>query len=102
MRFVNGHTLKITIGNLSERASFKEMGFADRRRDVPNMQWELLRQFSQNHGVIDWDTRTADPKHRKRKQDLSACLQTFFGIAGDPFVIEGNGWKSRFRIDDDA
>jgi len=102
MHFVDGHTLRIMVGDISKCATFNEMGMVDRRNNLPDYQWELLKFFAQGHGKIDWSMRSASRKHKKRKEDLSKRLRDYFKIADEPFLPDGNGWIARFGVEDKA
>lgn len=74
------------------------MGMANRKNAKPTVQWELLETFAEAHGLLDWRNRKASRKNQKRKENLAADLQRFFRIEGDPFALEGDGWRARFAV----
>jgi hypothetical protein len=96
--FVDNHTVSVRIGEARRVLNYAQMGMADRRTSRPNKQWELLRTFAEEHGLLDWSSRHADRRNQKRRELLGQALQAFFRIDGDPFTAEGNGWRARFSI----
>ncbi len=74
------------------------MGMADGRTRDPDAQWKLLEEFAKKDGQLHWGDSGADRRNQKRKERLAKALQSAFGILDDPFILDGNGWKSRFQI----
>ncbi len=102
IRFRDGHTVSIAAMGQSGVCGYADLGMSSGKNSTPTKQWDLLRIFAQEGGVLTWGSRKASPKHRKQKQILAASLQQFFGIAGDPFALEDNGWRARFRVESDG
>ncbi len=98
IRFTDGHTASVAVGDASGVYHYSQMGMADRRNARPTKQWELLRDFADERGILDWGSHKADRKLQKRREDLGKGLRRFFRIEGDPFVSEGNGWRARFDV----
>jgi hypothetical protein len=73
------------------------------RNSKPTLQWELLSDFAEERGRIDWNSSKADPKNQKRRELLSENLRDFFRIKGDPLMItaDGKGWQTHFQISQD-
>ena len=99
IRFIDGETISVKVKDQSAVLLYSQMGMIDGRNKKPTKQWELLRDFADEHGIIDWTSRRADRLKKKRKQNLAANLQRFFRIDVDPFCIEGNGWRALFTVD---
>lgn len=101
MRFVDGETLSVRVGEVTAVVNYTQMGMASAKNGRPTVQWELLRLFADSHGQIDWSNRAANHKLQKRKNLLARHLRQFFRIEGDPIVSQGNGWQTQFRIQSD-
>ncbi len=56
------------------------------------------RDFADEHGILDWGSRKAGRQKQKQREILAKDLRRFFRIDGDPFVLEGNGWRARFGV----
>ncbi|WP_157067615.1 hypothetical protein [Desulfosarcina cetonica] len=76
---------------------------ANKKNGDPTVQWELLRTFSDEHGVLDWSSNKADRRNQKRREILATNLRDFFRIEGDPFRLtdDGKGWQALFLISPD-
>jgi hypothetical protein len=100
IRFVDGHTVSAKAGGQRKRYSYIEMGFADGRSKNPSKQWELLRTFADEKGVLDWTSSAADRRNQKRKENLSKDLRRFFQIDEQPFELTADrkGWRAKFTI----
>ena len=81
---------------------YADLGMSSAKNNAPTRQWDLLRIFAQEGGILTWGSRKASPKHRKQKQLLADVLRRFFGIEEDPFVAEDGGWRARFGLEPDA
>lgn len=99
IRFRDGHTVSVTVLGRSVVLGFADMGMGSGKNNSPTKQWDLLRTFADERGVLTWSSRKASPRHRKQKQLLADVLRRFFGIEGDPFVPEDGGWRARFRVE---
>jgi len=98
IRFIDRHSVYINVQGVTGKYHFAQMGMANKKNAMPTVQWLLLETFAEGHGLLDWRNRKADRKNQKRKENLAADLRRFFRIDDDPFVNEGDGWRSRFRI----
>ena len=99
IHLVDGHTASIGVRGTRGVFTYAQMGMANRKSGNPSVQWELLRTFAANDGILTWRTSGADRRNQKRRELLARCLQRFFRIEGDPILPCGNGWKTRFRIE---
>lgn len=102
MRFVDGETVAIAVGDVKQRCNYTQLGMASRRNGRPTRQWDLLRSFAAGYGSLDWSSRQADRSHQKQKELLSKRLRFVFRIDEDPFDLSGNGWRTRFALQPDA
>jgi hypothetical protein len=101
IRFIDGHTVSVAVGDIRGVYNFTEMGMANRKNGTPTLQWELLRQFAAGRGVLTWRSAGADRKNKKRRENLAHHLERFFRIERDPFTRQGNGWRAQFQIEPD-
>lgn len=102
LRFTDSHTVSVNVRGVTGVFDFASMGMGVARTRKPDVQWALLQAFADGRGILDWESGDASPKNQKRRERLADRLQGFFGIDGDPIAPEGNGWRTRFRIDPDA
>ena len=98
IRFADSHSVYVTVKGASGMYHFAQMGMANKKNVKPTVQWDLLETFAEGHGLLDWSSRKADRKNQKRRENLAANLQRFFRIDGDPFAVEGNGWRAKFAV----
>jgi len=98
IRLVDGHTAAVVVGAAHGVFSYVQMGMVNRKSGAPSVQWELLRIFAANHGILTWRSPQADRRNQKRREVLGRQLRGFFRIEGDPFVAFDNGWQARFAV----
>lgn len=98
IRFADRHSVYVTVKGASGMYHFAQMGMANKKNAKPTVQWDLLETFAEGHGLLDWSSRKADRKNQKRRENLAANFQRFFRIDGDPFTVEGNGWRAKFAV----
>ena len=100
IRFIDGHTVSIRAKSEHKVCHYTQIGMVNRKNGSPTVQWELLRVFAEERGVLDWTSRQAHRRNQKRRENLAKNLQTFFRIEGDPFRVteDGNGWQARFHL----
>jgi hypothetical protein len=98
IRFKDGHNIKITVLGESGDFDYRAMGMVDSRTEKPDVQWELLQEMAKKDGQLAWGDRGAHKSKQKQKERLAMALRTAFGIASEPFVEEGSGWKTRFHL----
>lgn len=104
LRFVDGHTIAVAVGEVTRVLHYSQIGMADGRNARPTRQWELLRAFAQGYGTLTWKSRDADRRNQKRREYLARDLKAFFRIDGEPIVLtdDGKGWRTVFRIEADG
>lgn len=100
IEFKDGETVSVRISDQSEVLSFTQLGLLDSRSGKPSKQWELLRTFAENHGVMTWQSPGACRQNRKRRELLNDSLRKFFDIDGDPIELtdDKKGWRCVFRL----
>jgi len=98
IRFIDGETASVNVKGQSNVLLYSQMGMIDGRNKKPTKQWQLLRDFAAEHGIIDWRSRKADRHKQKQREELAKDLRRFFRIDCDPFVQEGNGWRALFTV----
>jgi len=98
IRFRDNHSVSVVVGSASGIYHYSQMGMADGRDAKPTKQWELLRDFAEEHGILDWGSRKANRKKQKHRESLAEDLRRFFRIEGDPIASEGNGWRTLFAV----
>jgi hypothetical protein len=104
IRFVDGHTVRVTCKKATGVFNFTQMGMNDGRTGNPNKAWELLGNFAEERGNLTWDNSKATRFNKKRKQSLKDVLQKFFGMPDDdPFedYKDAKGhvcYRSKFNI----
>ena len=101
IRFVDGHTVSISVRGKTRRYTYLDIGMADKRSRQPTLQWELLHAFATERGVLNWSSSSATRRNQKRRERLADDLQEFFGINTDPFVYEEGGWRALFFVSPD-
>jgi hypothetical protein len=104
LHFLDGHTLRATIGSVTQVLTYGDMGMSDRRNSRPTAQWELLRTFAKEGGMLTWDSPAACRQNQKRRERLTRDLRAFFRIDGEPIALteDGRGWRTVFRIDPES
>lgn len=109
IQFVDGHTVKITVGNITKRYTYTQMGMYNKNTGNFTDQWKLLLAFAEAKGSIDWCSRFARDTLKKQKQELSKRLRKFMRLEEDPieYIKDTKTYRCRFRIiseggDDDS
>ena len=100
IQFVDGHNVRISARDTKVIADFKQMGFEDARRRMPNVQWDFLQLLAKGRGELAWDSSEASDNLKKRKQVLAETLKAFFHIDDDPFhpYRDEKAYRLRFPI----
>jgi hypothetical protein len=103
IRFKDGHTVSIKAKSAGGVFNYTQMGMANKKNGNPTVQWELLKTFADERGILDWSSNKAHRHNQKRRELLAANLRDFFRIEGDPFRLtdDGKGWQARFLISPD-
>jgi hypothetical protein len=103
IEFKDGETVSVKISDQREVLSFTQLGLCDSRSGKPSKQWELLRTFAENHGVMTWQSPGACRQNRKRRELLNDSLRKFFDIDGDPIELtdDKKGWRCVIRVKSD-
>ncbi len=89
IKFIDGHDVNVIIDkngiNKTIKVNYAQLGFMDKRKRKPNLQWVLLKGLSSNDGKTSWSDSLASPMLKKSKQLLAQTLRNAFGITNDPF-----------------
>lgn len=105
IRFRDRHTVSVRVKDAHGVFHYSQMGMADSRNGEPTRQWQLLEDFAERHGNLDWSSRRAHRSNQKRKEKLAENLRKFFRVEGDPFEVvdggagDGKLWRTRFSLD---
>ena len=104
IKFVDGETVSVKIGDVAATFVYSQMGMADGRNAKPTKQWELLRTFAAGFGILTWKSSGASRDNQKRKEILVRDLKAFFRLDGEPivYVETTKGWRTAFKIEPDA
>lgn len=102
IRFSDVHTVAVRVGEARGVFHYAQMGMADGRSSMPTEQWKLLHTFATAPGnVLDWTSREARRRNKKRCEYLVADLRRFFGIEGGApieYSRRDKGWRPLFRL----
>lgn len=104
IRFQDSHTVTVIAGGKHERLMYTQMGLANAKNGLPNMQWELLLALARNHGVMTWNSPGARRENRKHREALNKTFRAFFGIDGDPIGLtdDKKGYRCVFKLIPDS
>ena len=98
IRFLGSESVHVTVRGEVRELDPAGMNLLDGRTKKPNLQWQLLRAFGLAGGYISWKRGDASKEYQKRKETLSKALRAFFGIDGEPIVMDGKDWRCRFKV----
>lgn len=100
IRFTDGHTVSIRVLHKRGIFNYTQMGMVNKKNGEPTKQWDLLRAFAEERGILDWSSIKADRRNQKRREILASNLGDFFRINGDPIGLtdDGKGWRVRFLL----
>lgn len=101
IRFVDGHTVRVTVRDVARTFTYEAMGLLDGRTKRPTHQWDLLYAFAKEHGTLTWASPSASRQNQKRRERLGRELKAFFCIDDDPFEAIEGGWRARFTVEPD-
>ncbi len=103
IELVSNDSIRVKVGNITMRYSGFEIGFTDnRKRDLLDRQWEILRLFAEKNGELSKRTFEFLPKMQKSIQSLNSKLRSFFGLNSNPInrYNKETGWTAKFKISD--
>lgn len=92
---------RIRVGDKVSIYTGYDMGFRDHRKgNALNKQWDLLWNFAESEGKLDWANEQAELGNYKAVHDLNQTLKAFFGIKGNPIRAyeRGVGYLTRFKL----
>lgn len=114
LKFIDNESIEITgPKDYREIASFREMGFENRKKlgRPPSLLWDFLRALAHTKGTFSWDLleeRTRNPKMikdamdnaTKRKQLVNQKLEAIFNLKEDPIIYDRKNkiYQTRFTI----
>jgi hypothetical protein len=101
--FLSDERVQITYATGRETKNYQELGFADRRNEVPRKAWEVLRQLAVTGGILgnaeNIRQSSSWPKIEKRIIEIRKILRQQFDAPGDPIPFKhGVGYRAQFRI----
>jgi hypothetical protein len=89
MTLISDTSVLVKARHVSERYTYAEMGFKDRRTDKPIKLWiETLPVLASLCGEISWQDPLSEEKRTRLQKDISRLrkvLRGFFHIREDPF-----------------
>lgn len=105
IEIVSNDSLVVRAGEITKRYHAFDLGFRDnRKRDLPNKQWEVLKFLAECNGRLSWESRGAKTGIQKQMQLLRKILKNFFGFSSNP--IQGyrkeTGYHTKFKITDSS
>jgi len=100
IRFVNSEKISVIIGDQRQTLTYSQLGLIDSRNGNPSKQWELLRKFASEHGIMTWLSPQACRQNRKQRELLNKSLQKFFDIDDEPIELtdDRKGWRCVFKL----
>ncbi len=110
IKWINGNDVEITLKNdrsFKKVLDFKELGFYDKKRKKPNMNWEILTTLAKYDGQMSWDALGGSSEKEKYKRinafqkrisDLSKILKNIFLINDSPFNTFSGDKKYYIKI----
>jgi hypothetical protein len=99
--FLSDERVQIRNGTAIETRNYAEFGFADRRNDIPNRAWTVLRILAEQRGILPSGGTTGPgwEKNERRVQEIRKLFRQHFGIPADPIpYVHGTGYQARFKI----
>lgn len=114
IQFIDDENIRITAPDYFKyKANYTEMGFKDKKKLCPNIQWKFLHFLSLRKGYLSWkslaeernamkqkDIEKLINQAKKRKQLLSEKLKEYFQINEDPFYDyrKKNAYEVKFNL----
>ena len=104
IHFIDCETIRVSVPASSGIFHYTQLGMANSRNAKPVKQWQLLRTYADNHGVLTWRDSGAAQNVKKQTQELNKKLIASLGIAGTPIEYDRSikGYRTVFRIDSDG
>lgn len=96
--FNNEEAATIQVAGKSHNTGYADMGFVDKRKDTPNLQWGLLLLLARKGGLLEASDADAQQRYKKHKQLLSDRLKDYFGMQTDPMEPYNGGYKIRMTL----
>lgn len=100
IKFLDGHIVQVSYPRMkSMKFDYKDMGFLNIKRNIPNLKWELFRAIAENGGALtkdNFDRRFG----RNVKYELNKALKKFFGMNTDPIThyTKWHGYRTKFSL----
>ncbi|MDD4333258.1 MAG: hypothetical protein PHT51_04045 [Patescibacteria group bacterium] len=98
IKFRDRHNITIIFKKIMHNTNYAEMGFNDKRKLKPNLQWILLENLSKTNGQICWTDENANMVIKKKKQLLVNSLKKYFCLDTDPFYPYSKREGYRIKI----
>lgn len=114
IRFLDADNVEITTKDFLHTTNYKEMGFEDKNKKMPDSQWGFLQLLSSSrfNGELSWEKLKEKTNFkenisvkemqtfRKKKQNLSDILKSYFQIQGSPFYnyTKEKAYKIKFAL----
>jgi hypothetical protein len=97
IKFIDGHTVRITHARRYVHASYIDLGLATSTRN-PSREWGLLAAVCAGRGQFRWKNYGNMTNAKQRVSVLQAKLRAAFGLDDNPFhkfrVVDG--WRAKF------
>lgn len=95
---IDGHTVRATVGKVSVRLSFRDLGLENLKSKTPSRAFELLVAICQGSGEVKYRAFGGMVAAKKQVSFLRAALKARFGAEGDPLPTlgPGKGWRAAF------
>jgi 7-cyano-7-deazaguanine synthase in queuosine biosynthesis len=103
IEMVSVDSVRIRVGSFSRTYTGYAMGFCDnRKKNALNKQWDLLWQFADGEGKLNWSNPRAMGGAYKRVNLLRQTLKVFFGLEDNPIsdYERDTGYVAHFKIVD--
>jgi hypothetical protein len=100
IRFLDAYTIEATVKGVTQKLTYKELGFEDSRTNKPDHNWHVLRYLAEYEGKLTWRYAIAGRYIKRAIYVLRKRLKLIFGIPGDPFYPydEYKSYKVRFKM----
>ncbi|MBN1622397.1 MAG: hypothetical protein JW871_07395 [Endomicrobiales bacterium] len=98
--FIDEENLKIRVKEMKKKYHYSQIGFKDKRKDLPDFQWETLLGLAKNNGEFSFKMDTGRENSQKRFQELRKRLKLVMGLKDDPFYSykKNKSYKAKFNI----